>query len=189
VRECGEPDPDLINEVVDRIIELEKHEISLRPSKAYEDYLRKLKDPRWDKICGKENKGIYRAAIDGRGYQTAKRISWVHSLCKQVGYLEATPEDLDYGISVSNASYKTQDWLYNAVVGSPYQKEINAFMGAIKRMQKNTKDLTRSNVLRNWSCAKERNADWVKSTLEPELEKLGRLKVTDKISGKYEVLE
>ena len=189
VRECGEPDPDLIKEVVDRIIELEKHEISLRPSKAYEDYLRQLKDPRWDKICGKENKGIYRAAIDGRGYQTAKRISWVHSLCKQVGYLEATPEDLDYGISVSNASYKTQDWLYNAVVGSTYQKEINAFMGAIKRMQKNTKDLTRSNVLRNWSCAKERNADWVKSTLEPELEKLGRLRVTDKISGTYEVLE
>ena len=189
VRECGEPDPDLIKEVVDRIIELEKNEISLRPSKAYEDYLRQLKDPRWDKICGKENMGIYRAAIDGRGYQTAKRISWVHSLCKQVGYLEATPEDLDYGISVSNASYKTQDWLYNAVVGSTYQKEINAFMGAIKRMQKNTKDLTRSNVLRNWSCAKERNADWVKSTLEPELEKLGRLRVTDKISGTYEVLE
>ena len=189
VRECGEPDPDLIKEVVDRIIELEKHEISLRPSKAYEDYLRQLKDPRWDKICGKENKGIYRAAIDGRGYQTAKRISWVHSLCKQVGYLEATPEDLDFGISVSNASYRTQDWLYNAVVGSTYQKEINAFMGAIKRMQKSTKDLTRSNVLRNWSCAKERNADWVRSTLEPELEKLGRLRVTDKISGTYVVLE
>lgn len=189
VRECGEPDPDLIKEVVDRIIELEKHEASLRPSKAYEDYLRQLKDPRWDKICGKENKGIYRAAIDGRGYQTAKRISWVHSLCKQVSCLEATPEDLDYGISVSNASYRTQDWLYNAVVGSTYQKEINAFMGAIKRMQKNTKDLTRSNVLRNWSCAKERAADWVKSTLEPELEKLGRLRVTDKTSGTYEVLE
>lgn len=188
-RSCGKPDPDLIKEVCDRIIELEKNEMFLMISKEYENYLEQLKGQRWCKIFGKENNGVYRGSVDGRGLQIPKRISWVHSLCKQDGFLEATPDDLDYGLGVTSASYKTQDWLYNAVVGLPYQKEINAFMGTLNRLQKNTKDLTRSNVLRNWSCAKVRNADWVKSTLEPELEKLGRIRVTDKTSGTYVVLE
>jgi len=102
--------------------------------------------------------------------------------------MELSVEDLEYGFRVVENSLKISEKIGNIVLGSINQKEINSFLRSLKHFKSIGKSPTRALITANWGC-KNRNSAWVKDTLEPELEKLGYIKVTNKISGTYEVLQ
>ena len=157
-------------------------------SQEYMHYLDDKNDADYDRFSLMEDEGTYRGSIHGRATENAERIALLHFLGRLDGSMELSVEDLEYGFRVVENSLKISEKIGNIVLGSINQKEIDSFLRSLKHFKSIGKFPTRALITANWGC-KNRNSAWVKDTLEPELEKLGYIKVTNKISGTYEVLQ
>lgn len=98
-----------------------------------------------------------------------------------------TVEDIRWGLRVLQAGSREMEILYRAVMNSPLKKYVDEFMKVIRQLPENERN--RSSVLRKWKFRGEskdkKDADWMKETLEPELERLNLIRID---GARYEVI-
>jgi hypothetical protein len=187
-RPGGDPSDEVLEKILARVLDLVLHGGVTEISKEACERKGRIVAERWLRIYPKENAGTYIASTEGRGPEDAFKIAFIHSLCKPKGWETVGLEDLDFGFAYEEAGKIQASELYKVVMGSPLQKYVDEFMKFAVR----SKEPNRSGILNQWKyrgkSTDKKDAVWVRDILEPELEKLGLIRVIDKKAGNYEVL-
>ena len=187
-RPGADPSDEVVEKIVARVVEIVKSGGVTGISNEACEEIGKIKVERWKGIYPKENAGTYIASAEGRGPEDVFKIAFVHSLCKPENWQTVELEDLNFGLAYVEAGRIQTSELYKVVMGSPLQKYVDEFMKFAVR----SKEPNRSGILNQWKyrgkSTDKKDAVWVRDILEPELEKLGHIRVIDKKAGSYEVL-
>ena len=187
-RPGGDPSDEVLEKILARVLDLVLHGGVTEISKEACERKGRIVAERWLRIYPKENAGTYIASTEGRGPEDAFKIAFIHSLCKPKGWETVGLEDLDFGFAYEEAGKIQASELYKVVMGSPLQKYVDEFMKFAVR----SKEPNRSGILNQWKyrgkSTDKKDAVWVRDILEPELEKLGLIRVIDKKAGTYEVI-